>query len=189
VLVLACAIAAVVAGCSAPEPREPAPTPVAAPTPGAAAAPTQAPPPGPPGLPNAPPPAGATSLGTVVVADADRCGLLLDSIYFAENSAVIGAEQAPALDGLAEMFRCLHADGEITRWGVVGHADSHEDDVARLAHERSRAVARELVARGVPVDALAPESVGASQPLDPGQTAGGRARNRHVSFSVLVRRN
>jgi outer membrane protein OmpA-like peptidoglycan-associated protein len=143
----------------------------------------------PPGVAPGSAPEPPTSLGTVVVADSDACGLLLDSIYFAPDSAVVRTDQGAVLDELARMFRCFYSSGEITRWSVIGSADDHERDPDRLAHERARMVARELVTRGVPAEALTASGVGATQPADPGQTPDDQARNRNVSFSVLVRRN
>lgn len=123
----------------------------------------------------------APGKGRVVVTDSDPCGLVVDTIYFAERSSELAPAQAPVVDGTAEMFRCVARIGEVKRWRVVGGADAGERDGERLARERAQTVIAALVARGVSASTLelAPPE------LERGATPDKRAYHRNVKFFAV----
>src|SRR5262249_43383561 len=138
---------------------DPAPPPVARPTPPHASEPAG---PGggatlheaPPRDAGAPAPAidaaaPADARGKIIITTSDECGLVLDQVYFERNATGLRANQRWVLDATAEMFRCFLRTGDITRWQVIGNADATERDPEALALARARTVANALIARGV----------------------------------------
>jgi outer membrane protein OmpA-like peptidoglycan-associated protein len=129
----------------------------------------------------------APERGRVIVTTSDECGLVLDSFYFPERSAVLPAAQEEIVAHTAEMFRCMWRTHQVTRWQVIGNADARERDPVQLALDRGHAIEKALIAHGVVSSSLEVVTVGASDPIDVRGTPSARAKNRRVSFLVLTR--
>lgn len=104
------------------------------------------------------------------------------SIRFEESSARIDATSLGLVNEVAQALRpCL---GSII--AITGHTDSSGPEPGNLAlsQERSEAVRRALISRGIPSDGLRARGVGSAEPvngLDPGDPA-----NRRIEFSVIA---
>lgn len=75
---------------------------------------------------------------------------------------------------------------------VLGHTDNRPDPDPqglneRLSLARAQAVAKVLMAQGVPETRVQAEGKGASAPLTGNETAAGRARNRRVEIEVITK--
>lgn len=106
-------------------------------------------------------------------------------ITFAPGSTTLAAEQAPALDALAETILSLRLPAVVV---VEGTADPGGDSLR--AHEaglrRARAVADALAARGVPADRLAVESCGSEARCQLVPGAAGQARGARFNRRILL---
>jgi outer membrane protein OmpA-like peptidoglycan-associated protein len=78
---------------------------------------------------------------------------------------------------------------QILRVAVEGHTDGREAKQRGLGQRRAEAVAAYLRGKGVLPARLVVEDRGAGQPLDPGTTRDGRAKNRRVEWWILERRD
>ena len=111
---------------------------------------------------------------------------ILDSVYFAPDSAAIEPASRPILDAVAAT---LQGNPDIARVEIQGHSDERGD--ARynleLSDRRAAAVKQYLVGAGVEEHRLSAQGYGASQPLDRGHAASAWARNRRVAFLILQR--
>lgn len=125
--------------------------------------------------------------GRVVVTTSDACGMIIQPVYFAQDSATPAAN-AP-VDEIADMLICANKDdGLLLELAVQGHADASERDADALAMKRAQTVATMLTARKMPSSGpLVIEPYGAHRPVDTTGTADGRARNRRVEFLILGR--
>lgn len=76
---------------------------------------------------------------------------------------------------------------------IVGHADSAEANPRRLAQRRADAVARYLIAKGIPAARITTQSKGRTDPVAPNTLPSGednptgRALNRRVTLTVIAR--
>lgn len=106
---------------------------------------------------------------------------LSDNVWFHYNSATI---EPDSLSLLGEVAAVLLAHPELGQVQVVGHTDDQgePDFNLDLSRRRAEAVARKLVALGVPEDRLEVVGHGSQQPIAPNATARGRAKNRRVEF-------
>lgn len=104
-------------------------------------------------------------------------------VFFNWDSADVTPVTSQVLDQVARDF----ADGQIARVYIAGHADRSGSDAynMRLSETRARAVAAELVARGVPQDQFDVEWFGETQPRVPTADGVREAQNRRVE--VLFR--
>lgn len=108
---------------------------------------------------------------------------ILDIVYFETNRDRILPRSFLLLNNVASV---LLAHPELASVRVEGHTDSQGDESSNLGLSRRRAsaVARYLIARGVPAERLTAEGFGESRPLVDNATAAGRARNRRVEFHL-----
>lgn len=108
---------------------------------------------------------------------------ILDIVYFETNRDRILPRSFLLLNNVASV---LLAHPELASVRVEGHTDSQGDEAANLelSRRRASAVARYLIARGVPAERLAAEGFGERRPLVDNATAAGRARNRRVEFHL-----
>jgi outer membrane protein OmpA-like peptidoglycan-associated protein len=125
--------------------------------------------------------------GTIVVTTTDECGMMLDSVYFPEGSAIPAPQQTLVIDQTADMFRCLQKEGQTLLVEVGGHADARERDAVTLSGSRAAVIVGALVKRGVPAAWLAPQGYGATRPRDRKRTEWARSVNRRVEFLILRR--
>ena len=93
----------------------------------------------------------------------------------------------PRADG--DALRCaleLLADFSETRFVLYGHTDDQDalERNLRLSERRAEAARALLVARGAARAQLDVQGVGSAEPLDPGTSEAGRARNRRVEMRV-----
>jgi outer membrane protein OmpA-like peptidoglycan-associated protein len=126
--------------------------------------------------------------GKVVVTTSDACGMMIDSVYFPQNSDT--PVSAGAIDGIADMLICMNKEsGLLLRLAVQAYADPSERDSDELTVRRAQTVATMLTARKMPT--LGPLELipyGARDLRDKSGTADGRARNRRVDFLILERK-
>lgn len=111
-------------------------------------------------------------------------GVLLDArIHFALDRADILSTQDSALLAVLAVLRA-HPDQDAN---VEGHADESGTRVhnADLSTRRARAVARWLIARGIPATRLRTIGFGADVPRDPDGSWSAHAVNRRVELRLL----
>ena len=106
-----------------------------------------------------------------------------ETLRFAFGARALDARDGPALDALAER---LAEDGSL-RVLITAHTDSVGWALGNmeLSRLRARAVARELVGRGVDVARVTARAYGESMAAASNATAAGRARNRRAEVSLL----
>lgn len=108
-------------------------------------------------------------------------------IQFEFGSHAVHATSAPQVDGVVQALKNPQLRG--SRIKIVGHTDnvgSAESNLT-LSQRRAASVRDVLVARGVPASMLLVEGVGMSEPVEPNDTALGRANNRRVTFVNMKR--
>jgi OmpA-OmpF porin, OOP family len=106
---------------------------------------------------------------------------VLDTIRFERGSAQLTPDSYPLLDQVA---LTLKANPEIEHMRVDGHTDDTgpRELNMQLSEERSRAVRRYLVQKGVGGSRLRVRSYGPDRPVEQGTDADARAKNRRVEF-------
>lgn len=116
------------------------------------------------------------------------CGGMYPIIYFDHNSAVITRQSVKILDDIASGIRCdTDAPAGLTfEFPLVGHAAPGESKPGPLSLARADAVAKELVARGVPADVLVNSGEGATKPTGDSRTEYGRRINRRVDIARVI---
>jgi len=118
--------------------------------------------------------------------DARGCALfggLLSGVEFASGTANLTPESASQLDSLGE---------NLLRYNTIlieiqSHTESFGDltRAKDIAKQRTIAIARQLVERGVPVSRLKARAFGHSSPLAPDNTDEGRQQNNRIELLVL----
>jgi outer membrane protein OmpA-like peptidoglycan-associated protein len=102
-------------------------------------------------------------------------------IRFESMSSVISPDYVALLDSIATLMASV-SDDAILR--IVGHTDSV--GIAQinnmLSESRARAIALDLIDRGVPAHSLTMQWMSDSQPIATNATRLGRAQNRRVHF-------
>ncbi len=94
------------------------------------------------------------------------------------------------LDKLVADLRRINSSYSIQ---IVGHADSTEANPQRLGQRRAEAVARYLMAKGIPAARITTQSKGQTDPVAPNTLPSGednptgRALNRRVTLTVIAR--
>lgn len=123
-----------------------------------------------------------------MVVSAAPCGGLWPLIFFDENSAEIAPRSATTLDDAATGLRCYlePPSGLTIEVPLIGHAAPGEARPGPLSIERANAVAKALVARGVPPDVLVISGEGETKPIGDPTTENGRKINRAVSIYPIV---
>jgi len=107
---------------------------------------------------------------------------MADRLLFPTDRSRLVPAQAERIAGIARALRTV----DILRLRVEGHTDATGTAAynQRLSHKRAEAVARALIAGGLPRDGIATAGLGKSQPLESNRTAAGRAENRRVVIIV-----
>jgi len=118
--------------------------------------------------------------------DAQGCALfggILSGVDFASGTANLTSESASQLDGLAEnLLRYNNISIEIQAHTETFNNQTQAKDIAK---QRTIAIARQLVERGVPVNRLKARAFGHSRPLAPDDTEDGRQQNNRIELLVL----
>jgi chemotaxis protein MotB len=110
-----------------------------------------------------------------------------EAILFDSGSAELKPEGRDVLARLGEQLRELR-DHEVR---VEGHTDDRPIQTARfpsnweLSAARAAVVARELISDGVSPARVGATGFGAERPLEPNDTAEGRARNRRIEIVLI----
>ncbi|HUL60930.1 MAG TPA: OmpA family protein [Anaeromyxobacteraceae bacterium] len=119
----------------------------------------------------------------VVEIETERLSLR-DQINFDTGRDTLTRRSLEILDEVAALLR-QHA--ELTRIRVEGHTDNVGSSSynRELSQRRAAAVARYLSTRGIAPDRLVPVGFGLDRPVASNATAGGRAKNRRVEFTIL----
>jgi OOP family OmpA-OmpF porin len=175
-LALPCAVlaGALAAGCA----HDPPPEPVAPPPPPPVLAPPPVPPPPPP---PAPPPKRTRQKVTEFKMEGHALVLPAPIVFEPASDKL-----SPQSDEMLEIVRdFLDARPDLTVLRIEGHTDSegNVDAALALSQKRAMAVARWLVAMGVPCERLFPVGFGQSRPIAPNDTPDHKAQNRRIVFA------
>jgi outer membrane protein OmpA-like peptidoglycan-associated protein len=122
---------------------------------------------------------GCPDRGSVVVTEDSIT--ILEQVYFGEGADDISDRAQSIVEAIAATL--IH-NPQILSIDVEGHAAANERDPWGVTAARAGAVRAALIARGVAADRLVAVPFGASQPIDPRNTAEAHERNRRVSFHV-----
>jgi len=164
------------AAAAAPSP-EPAPAPAPAPVQEPAPAPVQEPAPAP-----APAPVAAPAPAAV---PAPPAKIVLDEavLHFANGRSELSTEGAQAVRKVAASLKAYPGQYSLR---VSGHTSSLGKAAFNkaLSKRRADAVAKVLVAAGLPAASIQTVGIGPDQPLADNQTKAGQARNRRVEIEV-----
>ena len=115
---------------------------------------------------------------------------LPNAILFASGKASLKKATSADLDHVYSVIRDKYSGRMID---VVGHTDSDPikkskwKDNWELSAQRSLAVVRYLIKRGIPGDMIREVGSGASRPITSNSTRSGKARNRRVEIVVHLR--
>ena len=106
-------------------------------------------------------------------------------LHFANNKAELGPEAIAAIQKVATGLKAYPGDYSLT---VSGHTSSVGGKALNkaLGKQRADAVAKILVASGVPAARISTVGVGPDQPIAENATKAGQATNRRVEIDVKV---
>jgi outer membrane protein OmpA-like peptidoglycan-associated protein len=106
-----------------------------------------------------------------------------DNLHFATNSAALPADAQQTVSAVAQVLS-RHPTSRIQ---IEGYADARgaEGANARLGAERAEAVARALIAAGVPAQRITAASGSESNPVAPNTDPQGLAANRRTELVVI----
>jgi uncharacterized repeat protein (TIGR01451 family) len=109
--------------------------------------------------------------------------VLIESVYFKTNRAVIERRSYALLDNVAAVL----AAHDTLHIQVEGHTDSEGDDAynSELSQQRAEAVVAYLAKKGIATERLTPMGYGEDRPIADNATKAGRAQNRRVVFTVI----
>lgn len=108
--------------------------------------------------------------------------ILPEDVTFPTGSAVVNSGFLPALRKVSQSLR-MHPNSTVR---VVGHTDN-VGSIAynmELSRERALAVARVLIADGVPANRITYSGRGFNEPITANNSAAGRAMNRRVEIVI-----
>lgn len=160
---------------AAPAPA-PAPLPVAPPPPPEPKPePKPAPLPPPAPVPPPPPPAPVPPPAKIILDEA--------LLHFANNKAELPPEAVQAIQEVARSLKAYSGTYDLV---VTGHTSSLGSPAHNkaLSLRRAQAVAKVLVAEGIPADRVRTVGMGPDQPLTENKTRKGQAKNRRVEIEV-----
>ena len=112
--------------------------------------------------------------------------LATNKVYFASGKDIITRQSGETLDKImAVSSRCR--DDLVFELG--GHTDSVGNRATNLvlSQDRAKAVAEYMVSAGMSADRLGAVGYGPDEPAASNETAGGRAQNRRIEFTVMER--
>lgn len=105
-----------------------------------------------------------------------------DSIKFASGKSDLSPEATARLDAFVDRLKSENRNVYIE---VQGHTDAREKN-DKLGAQRAEAVRRYLNRQGVPLNRIGVISYGHDAPVEPDNTADGRAANRRVVLIVMA---
>jgi outer membrane protein OmpA-like peptidoglycan-associated protein len=125
---------------------------------------------------------GCPDKGSVIVQDNNV--LILEKIQFKTGSSEILTQSLPIVDAVAAVLK--HAP-QFVLLEVQGHADSRGAPVmnVKLTQDRSEAVVKALIERGIDRQRLRAMGFGPYCPIDPGNSAASLEKNRRVEFKIV----
>lgn len=109
-------------------------------------------------------------------------GSTRQALRYRQSSITLDGSAEALLDQLAEFaYDCQEA-----RIAILGHTDANgpESWNVQVSEARARAVAAQLVSRGVAAERLITEGRGSQSPLADNNTVQGRAQNRRIEFEL-----
>lgn len=118
-------------------------------------------------------------------------GKFLYTVLFTDDGVTFDTNQSALTDNaqsrLRELAGDLMADNQNVYLEIQGHTDATgpEQYNRYLGLQRAESVRRHLHEQGVALDRMATISYGEEAPVEPNDTAEGRARNRRVEIVVL----
>lgn len=117
----------------------------------------------------------------------DRIEEFPEAVFFGTGRDRFRPIEHPLLERVAARMR---DDPTIVKLVIEGHTDSVGDAEynKELSRGRAATVKEVMIRRGVDPERLEVEAHGEEQPIDSNETPDGRARNRRVSFRMVVRR-
>ncbi len=126
--------------------------------------------------------------GTGVDVDRNKDGsinLVMPSVTFATNSAVIQPSFQKALSDVAKVLREDGTAGQLTLV-IHGHTDSTGNDAINipLSQNRANSVLNFLASQGIARSRMTAQGYGSSMPIADNTTVTGRERNRRVEITV-----
>jgi outer membrane protein OmpA-like peptidoglycan-associated protein len=107
--------------------------------------------------------------------------VIIPQLLFARNRTDPPSASEPMIRNVVDV---LKSRPEITKVEIEGYASKDEARPQALSEARAKAVYDLLVREGVEAKRLVIVGHGATRPVDPEDTAEGRARNRRVTFHI-----
>jgi len=106
--------------------------------------------------------------------------LIMNNINFQVNSYTLKPDSYTVLDGIAAMMT-EHPEISLN---VQGHTDTDGSKSSNqsLSENRAKSVMKYLVSKGVPANRLSSQGYGEDKPLETGNSAEVKAKNRRVEF-------
>lgn len=107
----------------------------------------------------------------------------LNSLFFAENSAILQKESYAELNRLVDLLKTYPK--VVIR--IDGHTDSDgtETHNQTLSENRAKAVYNYIIEQGIPADRLSSKGFGETLPIADNDTEEGKKMNRRVEFMVI----
>jgi outer membrane protein OmpA-like peptidoglycan-associated protein len=110
--------------------------------------------------------------------------IVIDTIYFAPDSAELRDESRIALDRLSDLLQANPAVRLLVK-GHVAAAGNGAGDPQKLSEDRAKSVRDYLIGRGVAPGRLEAKGFGESSPVADNTTEEGRTKNRRTEFEIL----
>lgn len=120
---------------------------------------------------------------TGATVDLRGCWVYRGSMMFGFDNADLRPEAIPALDEAARVMK-MHPNLKVEIQGHTDNVGSAEYN-QKLSERRAKAVADYLIGAGIDSNRLRAVGYGKTKPIHSNDTAGGRDRNRRVSFEVI----
>ena len=113
--------------------------------------------------------------------------MVMPSVTFASNSAMIQPQFQAALNDVA---RVLREDGTANQLAIVvhGHTDNTGSDAINnpLSQNRANSVKNYLSSQGIASSRITARGYGSTSPVADNSTAAGREQNRRVEITVYA---
>ncbi|RYE42758.1 MAG: flagellar motor protein MotB, partial [Sphingobacteriales bacterium] len=109
--------------------------------------------------------------------------IILKNIFFDVNKFVIKPESYSELDKIVSLLK----ENPTLTIQIHGHTDNvgKAADNLKLSNDRSEAVVKYIVSKGIPANRLSAKGFGATNPVAGNNTDEGRAQNRRTELKVI----